>query len=68
MLVNMALTRCLCGVREEPVMLWLKLLLGYCLLVAFGLWFGHRSRSVLPPQDSGLTSTQDDAVVPSRHN
>ncbi len=33
-------------------MLWLKMVLGYCVLVAVGLWFLYRSRSVLPGHDS----------------
>jgi hypothetical protein len=41
--------------------LWLKCLLIYCVLVAFGLWFGYRSRKVLPTG----TSSGDNAVVPS---
>lgn len=50
-----------CGAGEGLGMLWLKCLLAYCVLVAFGLWFGYRSQKVLP---SG-TSAGDDAVVPS---
>ena len=43
-------------------MLWLKCLLGYCVLVAVGLWFGYRSRSVFEPPDP-CTSTRDNALV-----
>jgi hypothetical protein len=32
-------------------MLWLKWILGYFLLVGVGLWFGYRSRDVLPGHD-----------------
>lgn len=32
-------------------MLWLKILLCYFLLAAALVWFGYRSRGVLPPQD-----------------
>jgi hypothetical protein len=45
-------------------MLWLKWVLGYCLLVALGLWFGYRARRVFEPPDP-CASPRDDAVVPS---
>jgi hypothetical protein len=32
-------------------MLWLKLFLGYCVLVGVGMWFGYRSRKSLPPAE-----------------
>jgi hypothetical protein len=32
-------------------MLWLKLFLGYCMLVAIGMWFGYRSRKFWPCGD-----------------
>jgi hypothetical protein len=32
-------------------MLWFKLFLGYCVLVAFGMWVGYRSRKSWPPLD-----------------
>ena len=32
-------------------MLWLKWVLGYCLLVAVGLGFGYRSRNVQPSRE-----------------
>jgi hypothetical protein len=36
-------------------MLWLKLGLGYCVLVGVGLWLGYRSRKAWPSDDpSGL--------------
>jgi hypothetical protein len=36
----------------EPMMLWLKLLLAYCVLVGLGLWFGYRSRRAWPSRDA----------------
>jgi hypothetical protein len=33
-------------------MLWLKLFLGYCVLVAIGMWFGYRSRKSWPSGDA----------------
>ncbi len=33
-------------------MLWLKWVLGYCVLVGVGLWFGYRSRDALPGRDA----------------
>jgi hypothetical protein len=50
-------------VGEEATMFWLKCLLGYCVLLAFGLWFGYRSARVMPPG----TSDGDNAVVLSKH-
>jgi hypothetical protein len=47
-------------------MLWLKWVLGYCVLVALGLWFGFRARRVFEPPDSGA-SAPDATVVPSSH-
>ncbi len=35
----------------ELTMLWLKLLLAYCVLVGFGMWFGYRSRRAWPSRD-----------------
>jgi hypothetical protein len=35
-------------------MWWLKWVLGYCVFAVVGLWFGYRSRAVLPGHDSGL--------------
>lgn len=32
-------------------MLWLKLFLGYCVLVAIGMWLGYRSRRSWPSGD-----------------
>ena len=43
----------------ELMMLWLKLLLAYCVLVGFGMWFGYRSRRAWPSRDA-------DEVVPRR--
>jgi hypothetical protein len=40
-------------------MSWLKFVLGYCVLVAVGLWFLHRSREVLPPHEPGTTAGYD---------
>jgi len=40
-------------------MLWLKWVLGYCVLVAVGLWFGYRSRDVLPGRESGSPAAHD---------
>jgi hypothetical protein len=37
-------------------MLWLKLILGYCLLVAIGMWLGYRSRKSWPSADTDETS------------
>jgi len=33
-------------------MLWLKLLLAYCVLVGLGMWFGYRSRRAWPSHDA----------------
>jgi hypothetical protein len=56
----------------------LKWVLGYCLLMAVGLWFGYRSRSVLPsqehssiPEDPGVSSPRSpeprsEPAAPSR--
>ena len=35
----------------ELMMLWLKLLLAYCVLVGIGMWFGYRSRRAWPRHD-----------------
>jgi hypothetical protein len=35
----------------RPLMLWLKILLCYCVLAAVLVWFGYRSRGVWPEQD-----------------
>lgn len=32
-------------------MLWLKLLLGYCVLVGIGMWLGYRSRVFWPSRE-----------------
>jgi len=32
-------------------MLWLKLLLAYCVLAGIGMWFGYRSRRAWPRHD-----------------
>ena len=49
-------------------MLWLKLFLGYCALVAVGMWLGYRSRKCWPsgdPDASGLEVTgAEDPVEP----
>ncbi len=37
-------------------MLWLKWVLGYCVLVAVGLWFGYRSRQVVHDHEPGPTA------------
>jgi hypothetical protein len=37
-------------------MLWLKLLLGYCVLVGVGMWFGYRSRKPWPPEEAHSAS------------
>lgn len=34
-------------------MLWLKLMLGYCVLVGIGLWLGYRSRKFWPLRAEG---------------
>jgi hypothetical protein len=34
-------------------MLWLKMVLGYCVLVGVGLWLGYRSRRLWPSQSEG---------------
>jgi hypothetical protein len=34
-----------------PLMLWLKILLCYCVLAVVLVWFGYRSRGVWPEQD-----------------
>ena len=36
-------------------MFWLKLLLGYCVLVTIGMWLGYRSRKFWPSMDSGAS-------------
>ena len=36
----------------ELSMLWLKLLLAYCVLVGFGMWFGYRSRRAWPSREA----------------
>jgi hypothetical protein len=33
-------------------MLWFELFLGYCVLVAIGMWVGYRSRKSWPSPDS----------------
>jgi len=40
----------------ELMMLWLKLLLAYCVLVGIGMWFGYRSRRAWPPRDADEVS------------
>jgi hypothetical protein len=40
----------------ELMMLWLKLLLAYCVLVGFGMWFGYRSRRAWPSRDADEVS------------
>ena len=35
-----------------PLMLWLKILFGYCLLAAMVVWFGYRSHGIWPRQDT----------------
>jgi hypothetical protein len=40
----------------EPTMLWFKLLLAYCVLVGFGMWFGYRSRRSWPSGDADEVS------------
>lgn len=37
-------------------MLWLKLLLAYCVLVGIGMWFGYRSRRAWPSRDADEVS------------
>lgn len=34
-------------------MLWLKMVLGYCVLVGVGLWLGYRSRKFWPLRAEG---------------
>jgi hypothetical protein len=45
-------------------MLWLKWVLGYCVLVGVGLWFGYRSRDVLPSQEPGGAAGDDPTDAP----
>jgi hypothetical protein len=40
-------------------MLWLKLLLVYCVLVGLGMWFGYRSRRAWPSRDVDEVSGPD---------
>ena len=40
-------------------MWWLKWVLGYCVFAVVGLWFGYRSRAVLPGHDSGFKAGYD---------
>jgi hypothetical protein len=42
-------------------MLWLKWVLGYCVLVAVGLWFLYRSRNVLPSHEPAGAAGYDPA-------
>ncbi len=44
-------------------MLWLKWVLGYCVLVGVGLWFGYRSRDALPGRDAASEPSYDSATA-----
>ncbi len=44
-------------------MLWLKWVLGYCVLVAVGLWFGYRSRAALPGREAASQPSYDPATA-----
>lgn len=44
-------------------MLWLKLLLGYCVLVGIGMWFGYRSRRAWPSGDTSGDTEETSAPV-----
>jgi hypothetical protein len=46
---------------RQPLMLWMKILLGYCVLAAALVWFGYRSRGVWPQRDPADESSK---VVP----
>lgn len=52
-----------CG---EPGMLWMKIVVGYCLLAGLGLWLGYRSRLAWPPHDTDDGGTEVDPVPPPR--
>ena len=49
---------------RRPLMLWLKILLCYCVLAAALVWFGYRSRGVWPEHDPADETSK---VAPPPH-